>query len=608
LGGFTLVGLPDGSAVDPVSAPHWQPTVRSKIHLRRNLVGVSTGSEVLICGHRETSRGPLLHEPIDGAAYDPAADSWRPISEASWIGTPAAAVWTGDEYRQMIVLGRTGGGAAYDPATDSWKSLPLEVSTPVGFATGLWTGDAVVGVGWGQGMIGVTAFDPGTGFATAGSTLEVAVSESAVASWTGREVLVWDRAAGWFYDPAADSWREAPALDKFDGKKPKQSIVLAAGPDGSAGIYGVAWFKTTEKVRLAKLEGDRWRWLDGVDFDGQLADARLVDGEIIVVGDDVPVKAFRFVPEDEQLIPFDSFPSRAVRDNSISPVDFGAGGADSPGGPGLMVWGNLIETKAIPNDITPDELNTDRSVEIMAVPDVIQLGHHPENGLPVFVRDGKFGPYVQLGEMPKKVTEDNKPQTSSLFKDMRMEAVTLDKALELLTIPRSLGVDPTDNREIIARNGPHGPYLTKEPLEEGKRADTRSFENESELLTMTLDQAVALYAQPKRRRGQSAAGPLKELGIDPTTDLPVVVKNGQFGEYVTDGEVNASLTATDTVERIDITRASELLATRRQKMALDPAGTKKAGAKKAAKKSTAKKGTAKKTARKKAGSNSSAKS
>ncbi|MGH1489847.1 MAG: topoisomerase C-terminal repeat-containing protein [Acidimicrobiales bacterium] len=244
----------------------------------------------------------------------------------------------------------------------------------------------------------------------------------------------------------------------------------------------------------------------------------------------------------------------------------------------------------------------------MSVPDVIQLGHHPESGLPVFVRDGKFGPYVQLGEMPKKVTDDNKPQTSSLFKSMQMEDVTLDKALELLTIPRVIGADPTDARPITARNGPHGPYLTKEPEEEGKRADTRSFEDEEQLLTMTLDEAVKLYAQPKRRRGQSAAGPLKELGVDPTTDLPVVVKNGQFGEYVTDGEVNASLTATDTVERIDITRASELLAGRRLKMSLDPEGTKKAAAKKAAKKATKKRPTKKKAAAKKTAKKAGSKS
>ncbi|MGB5756509.1 MAG: type I DNA topoisomerase [Acidimicrobiales bacterium] len=608
LGGFTLSELPssplsgDGSPSQFGSMAHWEPTVRSKIHLRRNLVGDSTGREVLICGHRETSRGPLLDEPIDGAIYAPADGTWRPISECSWIGTPAAAVWTGDTYGQLVVLGAAGGGAAYEPATDSWKTLPPEVATPVGFRAALWTGEKVLGVGWGKDGIAVTGFDPGTGFAEPGTMLEVAVSDAAVATWTGREVLVWDRAEGWFYDPVADTWREAPVLGKFDGKLPKESRALAAGPDGSVAIYAVAWFKTAERIRLAKLEGDSWRWLDDLEIEGHLAAARLVDGEIVITGDDVPVKAYRFVPSSEELIPFDSFPSRAVRDHSISAVSLGP---DAPRG--LMVWGNLIETKAIPNDVTPDELNVTRSMEIMAVPDVIQLGHHPDNGLPVLVRDGKFGPYVQLGEMPKKVTEDNKPQTSSLFKDMKMEELTLDQALQLLSIPRVVGVDPSDGLEITARNGPHGPYLTKPPPEEGKRADTRSFENEADLLTMTLEQAVALYTQPKRRRGQSAAGPLKELGIDPTTDLPVVVKSGQFGEYVTDGEVNASLTATDTVERIDITRASELLATRRQKMALEPGGSKKAGKKATAKRGAAKKSTAKKSTAKRGGSKAAAK-
>ncbi len=219
----------------------------------------------------------------------------------------------------------------------------------------------------------------------------------------------------------------------------------------------------------------------------------------------------------------------------------------------------------------------------------------------MYVRDGKFGPYVQLGDMPRKLTEDNKPRTSSLFADMQMEEITLEQAVELLAIPRVIGIDPSDGREIVAHNGPYGPYVRKEAEEEGKRADTRSFDDERQLLTMTLDEAVALFAEPKRRRGQRAAGPIKELGVDPTTDLPVVVRSGQFGEYVTDGEVNASLTATDTVEQIDITRASELLALRRQRLELEDGGPKKAakkGAKKGAKKA-AKRSDGKKTAEKK---------
>ena len=581
-----------GSMLTP-GETHWQP-VRSTVHLRRNLVGVSTGTKLLICGHRETARGPLLDEPIDGASYDPATEAWAPIAESSWVGMPADAVWTGQGSGQMIVLGADGGGAAYDPSAESWRTLPEEVTTPQGFRTALWTGENVIGVGWSKTGIGVTSFNPDTGMTTAGASLEIAVSDTAVASWTGSEVLVWDKADGWFYNPKTDAWREAPTLGKFDGKKPKLALAHGGAVDGE--IYAVAWFKTTAKVRVAKLVGDAWKYQESIDIDGHLADVHVVDphtpdAQFIIVDDDVPTKAYRLnVTGSEAAVePFESFPAaKAVRDYSLVSL-----GAD------LMAWGNLIETKAIPNDVTPDELNTTRSAEIMAVPDVIHLGHHPESGLPVFVRDGKFGPYVQLGEMPKKVTEDNKPQTSSLFKDMKMEDVKLDKALELLTIPRVVGVDPADGREMTARNGPHGPYLTKDPLEEGKRPETRSFENEAELLTMTMDQASKLFAQPKRRRGQSAAGPLKELGIDPTTDLPVVVKNGQFGEYVTDGEVNASLTATDTVERIDITRASELLATRRLKMALDPEGSKKAAAKKAAKKKPAKKAAKKKPAAKK---------
>ncbi len=257
------------------------------------------------------------------------------------------------------------------------------------------------------------------------------------------------------------------------------------------------------------------------------------------------------------------------------------------------------DTKSIPDDITPDELTPERAIEIMAVPDVIELGSHPETGLPVYVRDGKFGPYVQMGDMPEKVTEDNKPRTSSLFEDMTMEELTLDQAVELLTIPRVLGVDPNDGREIVAHNGPYGPYIRKEPEEEGKRADTRSFENERDLFTIDLDKAVELFSQPKRRRGQAAAaGPLKELGVDPTTDLHVVVKNGRFGEYVTDGEVNASLTAADSVDRIDISRASELLAQRRRKIEMEGGSVKKTAKKTAKKKAASSKKAAKKATKK----------
>ncbi|MGF1595557.1 MAG: type I DNA topoisomerase [Acidimicrobiales bacterium] len=247
------------------------------------------------------------------------------------------------------------------------------------------------------------------------------------------------------------------------------------------------------------------------------------------------------------------------------------------------------DTKSIPDDIPPDELTAERAAQLLSVPDEIPLGAHPDTGLPVVVRDGKYGPYVQMGETD---SGGEAPRRSSLFATMDMGTVTLDEAVQLLTIPRTIGVDPADGLEIVAHNGRYGPYVEKgQKGDEGH--DTRSFENEADLLTMDLPQALELLAQPKRRRGQRATGPLKTLGVDPVSDREVVVRDGRFGLYVTDGEINASLQTGDSVDRIDIMRASELLTIRRQKLELDPPK------KKAAKKSTAKKSTAKKSAAKK---------
>ncbi len=593
LGGHRLDAVGQGGGDE---LGRWRPTASSGQRMRRHPVGVSTGREVLIVGHRETPSGPLLGEPIDGAAYDPATDTWRPIPESSWVGVPVAAVWAGD---QMLVVGGDGGGAAYDPAADSWRNLPAEVTTPAGFRKAVWTGGALAAFGWDAEGIEGAIFDPDTGQTTVIPSLESKLSDDTQVIWvggsgSGDEALLWDKNGGWFFDPAAADWRPAPKLGTFEGKKPTWARVASVAGE----VLAVAWFRTVSKIRLARLDGpagddQAWTWLPDTELDGDLAEIQVVEhggdpaGALIIVDDDVPTKAYRFEPSVGKPVRYEDFPSRSVRDHVVASV----GGA-------LVVLGNLVETKAVPHDITPDELTVDTAIEVMAVPDVIKLGHHPENGLPVFARDGKFGPYVQLGEMPKKITDDNKPPTSSLFADMKIEELTLEEALALLTIPRVVGTDPNDGLEITARNGPHGPYLTKPPVEEGKRGDTRSFEDEHKLLSMTVDEAVALFAQPKRGRGARNTGPLKELGIDPTTDLPVVVRNGQFGEYVTDGEVNASLTATDSVERIDITRASELLATRRAKIAAEGG----APAKKAAKKSTKKaaKKSTKKAAKKRA--------
>ncbi|HSZ36491.1 MAG TPA: topoisomerase C-terminal repeat-containing protein, partial [Acidimicrobiales bacterium] len=196
----------------------------------------------------------------------------------------------------------------------------------------------------------------------------------------------------------------------------------------------------------------------------------------------------------------------------------------------------------------------------------------------------------------------DKPRTASLFSSMEPATLTLEQALELLRIPRTVGVDPETGHDIVAHNGRFGPYLKR-------GSDTRSLASEEQLLTVTLDEAKALFAQPKQRRGRTAAAPLRELGTDPTTNLPVVVKEGRFGPYVTDGTTNASLRKGDAVETIDMDRASELLAERR---AAGPSTRKKKATKKkapakkkaAAKKTIGKKTGAKKTAAaKKAGAN-----
>jgi DNA topoisomerase I len=260
------------------------------------------------------------------------------------------------------------------------------------------------------------------------------------------------------------------------------------------------------------------------------------------------------------------------------------------------------EEKAnIPEDTVPDELTVEKALELLAAPSGDrELGTDPTSGLPVLAKAGRYGPYVQLGELEDG--SKSKPRTASLFKTMTLERVTLDDALQLLSLPRVVGVDPADGQEITAQNGRYGPYIKK-------GSDSRSIDNEERLLTIDLDEALRILAEPKRRRGQSAAAPLRELGDDVVSGKPMVLKEGRFGPYVTDGETNASLRKGDTVEEITPERAMELLADRRAKgPTKKKAAKKKAPAKKKAapkkvgakKKATTKKAAAKKAAAKKA--------
>ncbi|MHB1447412.1 MAG: type I DNA topoisomerase, partial [Acidimicrobiales bacterium] len=250
------------------------------------------------------------------------------------------------------------------------------------------------------------------------------------------------------------------------------------------------------------------------------------------------------------------------------------------------------ERASIPEDMAPDELTVERAQELLAVPSGDRtIGIDPASGLPVVAKAGRFGPYVQLGEPEPNSKE--RPLTASLFKTMSLDTVTLDDALRLLSLPRLVGTDPADGAEIEALNGRYGPYLKK-------GTDTRSLAGEDDLFTVTLEEALALFAQPKTRGRAAAAAPLKELGNDPVSGRPMVVKSGRFGPYVTDGETNASLRKGDDPESLTEERAAELLADRR---AAGPPAKKRAGRVGAARKAsgTAKKAGARKTVATKAG-------
>ncbi len=256
--------------------------------------------------------------------------------------------------------------------------------------------------------------------------------------------------------------------------------------------------------------------------------------------------------------------------------------------------GDESDTASIPEGLPPDELTLEKALELLAAPKGdTPIGEDPESGLPVYVKSGRYGPYVQLGDADT-LPEDTKPKMESLFKEQKPEDVTLDDALKLLSLPRVVGTDEETGLPILARNGRYGPYLSKG---DEKGADARSLEAEDELFTVDMAKAKELFAQPKRRRGQAAPQPpLRELGVDPVSEQPVVVKDGRFGPYVTDGETNASLRKGDLVEEITIERAAELLQIRRETAPKKP---KKSAKKKSAKKTASRKTAAKKTAAKK---------
>ena len=227
------------------------------------------------------------------------------------------------------------------------------------------------------------------------------------------------------------------------------------------------------------------------------------------------------------------------------------------------------DTASLPESLPPDEVTVEKAVALLSAPKGdTPIGQDPKTGLNVYARSGRFGPYVQLGEMSDK----EKPKTASLLKSMALETLTLDQALQLLSLPRPLG--QVDGKDVLAQNGRYGPYLTW-----GTESRNLGMENEARLFTITLDEAMEILRKPKEFRGRGAPKPpLKTLGPDPVSGKEIVLKEGRFGLYVTDGETHASLKRGDTPEELTPMRAQELMAARREYLA-SPEGAARAGRK-----------------------------
>ncbi|MEP7191622.1 MAG: type I DNA topoisomerase [Actinomycetota bacterium] len=346
--------------------------------------------------------------------------------------------------------------------------------------------------------------------------------------------------------------------------------------------------------RIANGEEQRSNWLKRFYF-GEEANSieglrHLVDdlGEIdareistIPIGDGIVVRVGRYGPYVEETLP-------AGVDEATGEIAEGATGQ--------------VRRATIKDDVAPDEMTVAIARELLeaAADDGRVLGQDPETGRDIVAKAGRYGPYV-AEVLPEEVAalkgkSKVKPRTASLFKDMDLATLDIDTALQLLTLPRAIGKDPAEGEDgevITAQNGRYGPYLKK-------GTDSRSIQTESQLFTITLAEALEIYAKPKER-GRAAAAPLKELGDDPVSGKPMVVKEGRFGAYVTDGETNATLRKDDEPETITPERGAELLAEKRargpvtRKRAAKKTSTKKAATKKAAKKTTAKKTATKKS-------------
>ena len=384
--------------------------------------------------------------------------------------------------------------------------------------------------------------------------------------------------------------------------------------------------------RIAAGEEDRVAWLRRF-YNGQGASGAAVEETAPTAGELDAAAALRAQGLKGLVDNLGEIDARAV--NSI---EIGEGITLRVGRYGPYLEDGEGKRANVPADVAPDELTVDKARELFAraADDGRELGVDPVSGHVIIAKDGRYGPYVtevlpdpeevagtaaadsaaadgQSATKPARTATSTKtrrtakaakpkPRTASLLRSMDLSTVTLEQALDLLSLPRVVGQDPESGEDITAQNGRYGPYLKK-------GTDSRSLETEEQIFTVTLEQALEIFAQPKRRRGQAAArGPLRELGEDPATGKPVVIKDGRFGPYFTDGETNVTLRRGDDPATVTPERAFELLAEKRAKGPAKKRTTRKTTAKKtAAKKTTAKKTTAKKAAAKTATSKAASK-
>jgi DNA topoisomerase-1 len=343
---------------------------------------------------------------------------------------------------------------------------------------------------------------------------------------------------------------------------------IANGDEGR-----VAWLKRF-------YFGDEANSVEGLQqLVDDLGDIDAKEISTIPLGDGMVVRVGRYGPYVEEVVP-------AGVDLATGELAEGATGTP--------------RRATITDDVAPDEMTPARARELLelASDDGRVLGTDPQTGREIVARAGRYGPYVTEvleeaaeaveGKPKGRKTAKAKPRTASLFKDMDLATIDLDAALKLLSLPRVVGTD-AEGVEITAQNGRYGPYLKK-------GTDSRSLTSEQQLFDITLEEALAIYAQPKQRGRAAAAAPLKELGEDPVSGKPVVVKEGRFGPYVTDGETNATLRKDDDPSSITPERGFELLAEKRTK---GPTTRKRAAKKTTAAKTTAAKNTTKKAAARK---------